>query len=148
MLSEPLYTGIQATGKIKNYQIWTSSLMLLNLPICFILFKIGMPAFIAFFVSIFMSAVLVGTRLFFVYKETNFPVYRYIKTILIDCISVTVLAYIPLYFLNQYMVHELLNFCIISGISVMWSIILFFLLSMTKNERLFIINLIHKRPKG
>lgn len=148
MLSEPLYTGIQATGKIKSYQIWTSSLMLLNIPICFILFKMGMPAFVAFFVSIFMSAILVGARLFFVHKETNFPIYRYIKTILIDCIGVTVLAYIPLYFFNQYMINGLLSFCIISGISVIWSIILFFLLSMTKNERLFIVNLIYKRVKG
>ena len=145
MLSEPLYTGIQATGRIKSYQIWTSSFTLLSVPLCYVLFKLGQPAYMAFCVLILMSCVLVGCRLLFFSKMTDFPVSRYIKCVLIDCIGVSLLAYIPLYFLNTLLETNIVSFLAFTLFAILFVGCLFFFLSTTKGEKLFIINTIKGR---
>lgn len=138
MVSEPLYTGIQATGKVKRYQIWTSSITLLDLPICFVLYKIGLPAYVAFGVAIAMNVVLLVCRLIFLRELTDFPARKYIKIVLLNCFAVTLLAYMPLQILQNHMDTTILSLCLISGLSVFWMTSLFLLLSMNKNERSFI----------
>lgn len=147
MVSEPLYTGIQATGNVKKYQIWTSSITLLNIPICFFLFKMGMPAYVAFIVLIGMSAVLVICRLIFLTKQTSFPFQKYIKCILVKCIGVSLLAYLPLHFLNNCFDDGIAKLIFVSVIAMLWTGALFFLLTMTKGERDFIFDIVLNKIK-
>ena len=145
MLSEPLYTGIQATGQVKDYQIWTSIITLLNIPLCFVLYKIGLPVYVAFIVSIIMSLVLLVCRAFFLCKLTTFPVVRYIKSIIVDCMGVSLLAFTPLYFVNNLFEKNILYLVIFSSFAVFFTGVLFFLLSTTKGERRFIVGIVRKR---
>lgn len=145
MVSEPLYTGIQATGNVKHYQIWTSSITLLNIPICWVLFKMGLPAYVAFAVLIAMSVILLICRGVFLSKLCEFPVKRYIKSVIVDCLGVSLLAYVPLHFLNLLFEHNIYNLILVSVVSVVYSVILFALISTTKGERLFIVEIVKNR---
>lgn len=147
MISEPLYTGIQATGKIKKYQIVTNSLTLLNLPICYFLFKIGRPAYDACIVSILMSAILVFSRLFFLTKLTNFPYKEYLKTIVCRCISVSIILFAISYYINSLFEKSLFEVTVFSIGSVICNIIVFFFFSLSYNERLFFTNFIKSKLK-
>lgn len=145
MVSESLYTGIQATGNLKLYQICTSSLMLLNIPISYLFFKMGLPAYTTFCVSVFFSIIIVITRAYFIYRETEFPILKYIKTILVDCFGVTVIIWVPLYIINDKLESSFLNFVLVTFSSLLWSTGVFFFVSMSKNERSFVFNLIKKK---
>jgi O-antigen/teichoic acid export membrane protein len=142
MVTEPLYTGIQATGQVKEYQIWTSLLTLLNIPLCYVLYRRGMPAYVAFVISIGMSFVLMACRLFFVRRLINFPVREYLKCVFIDCIGVSLLAYIPLRVLSDCFENTFFNLIWISLLAVLITGCLFFVFSMTKGERQFISDIV------
>jgi len=144
MVSEPLYTGLQATGKIKNYQIFTSCLMLLNIPLCYVLFAKGAPAYVAFIVSIFFAVLLVLCRLYFISKITEFPVKKYLSTIL-NSFVITIVAFIPIYFIDRLIEASFLGFCSIALLSVAWSIVVFSIFSLKQYERSFIVNLIKSK---
>lgn len=144
MVSETLFTGIQATGNVKTYQIWTSSITLLNIPLCYLLFKTGSPAYVAFIISIFMSSVLVVCRLIFIGRLTEFPVKKYIRTILFDCFTVTIIAFIPLYWINSIINQSVLDLILISFVALIWTGLLFLLFSITKGERRIIFEMINK----
>ena len=51
-LHNPITTIIQATGNIKKYILYVESLTILNVPICWIIFKMGMPSFMIFVIMI------------------------------------------------------------------------------------------------
>lgn len=147
MVSEPLYTGIQATGHVKKYQVWTSSLTLLNIPICFALYKMGGAAYTAFMVLILMSVIIVACRVLFIKQLTDFPVKRYLKSIIVDCFVVTLIAYIPLHFLNNRFEHTLLSVFLVTVIAVILSGILFLFISTSRGEREFIKSIVRNRIK-
>ncbi len=64
-ISYPLGTGIQATGKVKWYQIVVGSIYLTNLPISYIFLVNGFKPEIVFYISICISMVALIARLFF-----------------------------------------------------------------------------------
>lgn len=145
MISEPLYTGIQATGNIKGYQIFTSIVTLLNIPICYILFKCGMQAYMTFIVSMVISFFMVLSRSYFVHKVSGFPLTHYIKTITLNCFGVSIIVYGVFYLFNLKIEYNFLSFIVYSGTVVVLTMIAFFFISMNKDERLFIFRLLKIR---
>src|SRR5690606_18824182 len=64
-LSGSLMTGMQATGKIKWYQIIVGTLVFLNLPISYFVLKLGAKPYSVYYVSIFISIISLQFRLYF-----------------------------------------------------------------------------------
>lgn len=147
MTSEPLYTGIQATGNIKKYQIVTNLISLLNLPLCYILLKIWPNPALVFYTTIGVSIYFVISRLFFIRKLAGFPSGNYIKVLILKCIIPFVIAYVPMHLLNSILETNVLTFCLISMTSVFWCCIIFFIMSMSHNERGFILKLFIPKSK-
>lgn len=81
-ISIPMMTGIQATGNIKRYQIIVGSLVFMNLPVSWLLFKNGFDAHYTFIVYIVISFLSLLLRLYFLKKTMNFNVTHYSKTVL------------------------------------------------------------------
>lgn len=144
MTSEPLYTGIQATGKIKSYQIVTNVVTLLNLPLCYLLLNVWKEPIIVFYASIAVSLFLVVSRMRFIYRLTQFPLKSYVITLLLRCLIPFFLVYIPMYMLNTIFERSLLSLLSVSFIAVLWSCIIFIAVSMTKQERTFIANILRR----
>lgn len=145
MTSETLYTGIQATGNIKSYQIVTNAVTLLNLPLCYVLLSIWKEPAIVFYTTIFVSLFFVVSRMYFISKLTNFPSKGYAFTLIFRCLIPFALAYIPMSMLNCFFEKKLWSLLSISTITVLWSGFIFMILSMTKNERNFIVKIIKRR---
>lgn len=147
MTSEPLYTGIQATGNIKKYQIVTNLISLLNLPLCYILLSIWPNPTLVFYTTIGVSILFVISRLFFIHSLSGFPSGNYIKVLILKCIIPFIIAYIPMHLLNSILETNVLTFCLISMASVFWCCIIFFIMSMSHNERGFILKLFIPKSK-
>lgn len=86
-----LANASQATGKIRNYQL-IASVPFILIPIStYILFKLGFSVEWAFIMSIVWDAIGLFLRLMVLKKDINFPLWGYIKRVLVPIIaSVTI----------------------------------------------------------
>lgn len=145
MTSEPLYTGIQATGKIKAYQIVTNAITLLNLPLCFFLLKIWHNPAIVFYTTIAVSVFLVISRIIFIKMLADFPSKEYIRVLLYRCLVPFLIIYLTFSFINHLFEINTLYFIFISILSIICSCVIFVLISMTKSEQIFILGFLKRK---
>ena len=82
-LSGTLMTGIQATGRIKIYQIVVSISILINIPLSYLLLQYIEKPWIVYWVALVMSIVSFGLRLYFLNHLTKFNLIKYFKFVLI-----------------------------------------------------------------
>jgi O-antigen/teichoic acid export membrane protein len=79
MLTYPLGTAIQAVGRIKMFQTIVGSLLILNIPVAFILLKLGFPAYSVLIGSICLEIIAGTARVWFAKKITGLHVNIYFK---------------------------------------------------------------------
>ena len=77
-----LMSSIQATGNIRNYQLTVSVLILLNIPITYFLFKMGLPAYSFGFSFIFIEIVSFVYRIFTARTIVGISIKAFIKEVL------------------------------------------------------------------
>lgn len=130
--------AIQATGRIKNYQIVISGISLLIFPLSWILFRFGCPVYTGLIIYLFCSFIAMFVRLHFTNKLLDIPVKEYIyevlgKTFMVTLLSLLAPVTISL-ILEESTVRCLLMISIVELILLM--IICFF--GINKTERLFV----------
>lgn len=92
-LSGTLMTGIQATGKIKNYQIIVGILVFLNLPLSYVLLKMHFVPQTVYIVSIIISIISLQLRLIFLKLTMKFNVQNYYKEVVARAILLMILIF-------------------------------------------------------
>lgn len=134
-----IMSAIQATGNIRNYQITIGFILLMNIPIAYIILKLGYPvyyttiAFVALEIislglRLFMANRLIGMRLKDFYKNVFYPT---LVVILIPLVMVL----IPHFLMPQTIIRLILE------TSLYWLlfIILMFKFALEKEQRTLII---------
>ena len=132
--------AVQATGKIKQYQLVISGINLLNFPVSFILYKIGFPPYTAFLVSIVISTITLFSRLYFIKKLLYMSPKTYITKVFIRCAVVAALAFPIPFWVHAIMsigFHRLLFVCV--SILLVNSIVIM-LLGLDNKERSFVVS--------
>ncbi len=66
-----------ATGKIKHYYIITSSISILVLPLCWLAFRAGAPAYMAYVIFIAVYMLVDVARLLIVRAQTGYPIRKF-----------------------------------------------------------------------
>lgn len=89
----PLWVSVQATGKIRNYQILMSCLILLNLPISYTLFLFFKNPEIALMVRVGVNIVTSTARVAYLHRLYRFPVRKYAKDVVARGIAIMLVAY-------------------------------------------------------
>lgn len=89
-LTGPLWVSMQATGKIKRYQIVISVLWLLCIPLTYLVFALGMPAYSMVLVLIGIDSVLIGVRILFTRHYCGIRVRTYLGGILLRILGVSI----------------------------------------------------------
>lgn len=137
-ISYPLITAIQATGRIRNYQLLVGGLQLLNFPISYCLLHIGFFPEIIMIVAIILTQVCLGARLYMLQKIIKLPTKVFLKKVYLNIIIVSTLSSITpiLLFRNT---PDTLSKCILSSsISVICCIIIIYYIGCNSTERNFI----------
>ncbi len=143
-LSNPFMTAIQATGKIRSYQVMTGTLIVLIFPITYLFFKLGYPAEVTYVISIIIEIVVLITRLVIVNKLLNISILYYIKEILMKSLIIVLLSVsLPLFLINvmDANFHRLL---VIIFVSLIWSSIIIYNIGLTKSEKKILFKGINK----
>lgn len=104
-ISNALMMGIQATGKIKMYQITVGFLVFLNLPISYYFLYKGYNPNTIFYISIVISIVSFFMRLYFLSKYFGLSPYLFLKKVLKPILIVSIVFI----FINELLSYYLIN---------------------------------------
>ena len=148
-VNNPVIALMQATGKIKYYQIIVGSILLLNVPISYVLLKIfNIPAYIIFVVVIILTVISSIVRLFVTQYYASMKVTGYLLNVYLPCFLTTVISCIIPVILRVTMKESLLRFILVVFVAVITTIGAIFLVGINKNEKnmliTFIKNKLHK----
>lgn len=139
-LTAPLWMYVQATGKIKKYQILMGSLIFLNFPFAYIVLKIGLPVYHIWTVRILVDLLVFFARCMYMKKVFSFPVLGYLQSVLFPVAYVSLLV-IPLPLFISYLDLTTWQSLIVTVLtSVLISSIVIFFVGLTKSERVIILN--------
>lgn len=150
-VSKTTMTAINATGDVKMYQIVVGSLLILNLPISYVVLKIGLPVESTAIIALILSIVAVFARLFICKRIVNIDIADFFKNVLLNVAMVSFFSIIlPLLMICLFQ-ESLLRFIILLIISTVSTIICILYVGCTRTERnmiLFKIESIYERFKA
>jgi len=92
-LANPFIASIQATGKIKRYQLVTGSIILMNLPISYLFLKMGFPPESTMIVVIVITVIAHVCRIYFMKTMLKMNIFHYLKQVILPVSAVTVLTF-------------------------------------------------------
>ena len=136
-ISSPLVTAMLATGKIRNYQIVVGGLQMLNLPISYVLLRIGCIPETVMMVAIGLSQCCLAARLVMLRTMIGLSAKKYLREVYLNVILVTTTAAVLPILVSVVLEESFLNFVIIVLISLITAAISIFYIGFNKNERDF-----------
>jgi O-antigen/teichoic acid export membrane protein len=134
-LSGSLHTFVQATGKVKIYQILVSGILLLNLPLSYLFLKFGFQPESVFIVSIFISFFAMISRVIILVKLEKFPFKIFIKDVLLPVVIVFTVSFAVSFYVASQMQDSFMRFFIVTVLSIFLVIITTYFFGSNKNER-------------
>ena len=147
-LSGCITVAIQATGKIKIFQIGISLLMLSELPIAYLLLKLNFPPYSVMYPTIFTYIVAIFFRFYLIKRMIPTYSFRYyLFKVLIPSMVIFILCWALCYIICKQFEMNLLLLFLTSVISVFIISCIILILGMDKIERMFIIRFIKKKIK-
>jgi hypothetical protein len=142
-ISYPLVTAMLATGKIRNYQIVVGGLQLLNLPVSYVLLKIGYPPETTVVVAICISQICLAARLVMLRQMIGLSVREFLYRVYFNVLAVAVVGTVASALVNNYISNHISSMimCVAAaGVSCMF-------IGCTSKERHDILSLLLKRFK-
>jgi len=149
MMHNPITTIIHSTGKIKQYILWVDSITLLCIPLSWTLYKLGLPDYSTFLsmTGVYTTAHIV--RLICLHNSyPPFSTFNYLRTIVMPGVVVTILASAFAYMLHVSISSEIVEFITIMSFSPAVTLILSYLIGLSKDERQQLHNFVRQHIKN
>lgn len=148
-ISGPLWVTIFATGKIRSYQIYISTLILLGLPLAYICGKVNWSPQYIFASQAVINMVAIIVRLAIMRKLIHFDLWQFTKEVFFPIILVTFAMFPALCMLYSKfpIASEFIPFCMQTIGLLTYETIIIALIGLTKSERLQIKQFIKSKIK-
>ena len=146
-ISYPLITAMQATGRIRNYQLVVGGLQLLNLPLSYVLLRAGCSPEVTVKVAIVLSQSCLVARLFMLRGMIGLSVRDFIRRIYLNVVAVTVVAFIPALLVQPFIPAGMPGFLINVSLCAIFAISSIFFVGCTADERSKVIGFVRDRIK-
>ncbi len=133
----PLMTSLSATGKIRNYQIVVSFIILLIVPVGYIALRLGCDAPSVFYITIIFSGISGFARFLFCRKQIGYSLREMTKGVLLPVLSMTVVALpLPIFAkLEYFQTDTLMNFLLICLISIVMTFVSAWFVGLNTTEK-------------
>lgn len=137
-LQGPLWVSVQATGKIRNYQILMSILILSSVPVSYVLLKFIKVAEVILAVRVLANVVTAVGRVIYLRKLLDFPIARYLKEVIAISLIVTAIAVVA-----PCVTYECLTgwakVAVTVIVAILSTALTVFFIGMKRNERNFVL---------
>lgn len=138
-----IQSGLQATGKIKYYQIIVGSLLLLNLPLAWLILKLGYPPYFVLYSFICIETIACLFRIYLFQLYTRFTYEQFIHSILNKIlIPLIVVLLTGIFISNVFDFHY--RFILTYLVCSIFYVISFYLVGTEESERVAIKNVLVK----
>jgi len=142
-LTAPFWMSVQATGKIRNYQILISSLIILSLPLSYFALKMGYPPYVVWLIRIFMNFVCHIVRIIYLKVEIKLSMLEHLKTVIVPIFISTILVFpIPLLIHKQTTAWS--GFTLTLLVSVLCSTFVIYFIGFNDRERKIVFSVLKK----
>ena len=139
-ISGPLITAVQATGKVKIYQITISLVRILVFPISYIAFKItGLPES-TLYLSILINLIALFLRVFLLSKLIDITILKFLKMVIINVLLILIIPIFMAMLIYYILDYGTWRFIVNILVCVFSSLISIYLLGLTYNEKNIIKN--------
>lgn len=148
-LHNPVTTIIQATGQIRNYTLAVESLMILNIPLCWVLFRMGLPPYWVFITMITLCILAHAMRLVFLKRIFRaFSLSEYLNAILLRGGSVVVLGTLIAFGLHEVLSADIVRLLLVFILSPLATLVLIYAIGMNSHERKLILQFVKEKKGG
>ena len=135
-LNNPISIIIQAIGRVKEYHIPVESITLLSLPITYLLFKLGFPAYSTYVVMISAAVVSHFIRLICLKKFYKpFTYSEYLKSFIMPAFFITLLSSFFVFMVSKSNIEVLIRIPTIFFVSLLCVLTFVLIFGLSKNEK-------------
>jgi O-antigen/teichoic acid export membrane protein len=147
-ISQPLITAMFATGNIRNYQIVVGGLQLLNLPVSYVLLKMGAMPEVTVIVAVVISQICLAARLFMLEKMIGLSVRNFLVRVYFNVLAVATVALVLPVVAALVVPGGPVGFVVKASVAVISAGLSIFLVGCSKQERRDVIGFIKNRLGG
>ena len=144
-ISQPLITAMFATGNIRNYQIIVGGLQLLNLPVSYVLLKMGAIPEVTVMVAIVISQVCLVARLVMLEKMIGHSVKNFVSRVYINVIAVSAVAVVLPIAASFLLPEGAWGFLAKASVALLSAVLSIYFVGCTKAERSEVLAFINNR---
>lgn len=145
-ISLPISTAARAPGKMRTYELSLGFIQFLIFFVDFILFYFfHVSAYFVFIVAAGGNLIMFFVRLVIVKHLINFPVKNFLKQDVIPILFVSLISFIPSYFIKLQLSESIINSLLIIFLSVIISISIMFILGISRSEKQFLLNKLKRK---
>ena len=138
-----IMSAIQATGNIRNYQISMGIILLSNVPIAYIILKLGYPVYYTTMAFVMLEIISLFVRLIMASRLTGMNIKEYARNVIIPTLTIiiipTLIALIPHLVINK----SIIRLFLVCGIYGVLYIILMYWFALDKTQRAFVVSRIN-----
>lgn len=143
-LSGSLQNFVQSTGKIRNYQLVISGILLLNLPVSYFFLENGFGSEVTFLVSIVVSFFALLMRILILNREVSFPGLLFFKEIIFRVLLVSLFGFFLISSIHPILLEVPFGFLLFLFFSTIIIIALVGAVGINNNERDIVFSKIRK----
>jgi O-antigen/teichoic acid export membrane protein len=145
-LSNPLWTSVLATGKLKKYMMYDNAILLMILPCIIVLFKFFSVSAIWAFITIVIAEVMaLIVRIWIVLPLIRLKYIDYYQSVILPVIGVTVLSPLAPMWIYTKVDESIGGFIIVTSISIMLTCVTIWGVGLTMGERKYIADIVKQR---
>lgn len=133
-INGPLWTAVQARGKIKSYQIIVSLLIFANLPVSIVAFWLGANPYSVLIIRISLGIVITAFRIIYLKKNMELKAASFLVSVILRCVFVAFLS-LALVWLCVSKLDGAIYFVLSCCLSVVFCGFLSFFVGFNKSER-------------
>lgn len=144
-ISGSLMMMVQASGRIKAYQIIVGGLIFLNLPLAYLAILFFNRPELAYYVSIIISILALCFRLVFVRNIVNMNITSFVKEVISYIFFVSLSCFLIAYTIKKYLFSmnmDIISILLRCFIYLIFTVILIFIAGINNNERRFMLDMI------
>lgn len=143
-INTPMWTAVRATGKIKKYNLLTSSLRLSAIPICLVGFKMGLKPEFALWCNLILNIIIQMWIIYHLRGLINLDINDYLKRVIRPCVFVTLFT-LPLPLILHQLEYGVIWTLFIIALTVILSILFVLGLGFQREERKAIIIMVKSK---
>jgi len=147
-ISGTLRTAAQATGRIKLYQAVVGGLLILNLPLSYIMLKLGYTPEVTFYIGIIIAVIALICRLIILKNLIALEVAKFFIEVIVKSFLVVIVSCILFFGIIHFMEGILTNPFLTIILAIIISISSVYFVGLDKDEKKFINLMIREKLKS